>query len=218
MSKNKDSISEMRKSYEKGTLTKSAIAQNPFNQFKNWFDQAVIAPEIYEANAMVVATSNQASIPSARITLLKAFNEDGFVFYTNYNSKKGQELVKNPTVALLFYWGALHRQIRIEGICEKISPEQSTTYFHSRPKGSQIGAWVSNQSEEIESRTILEDKKAELEKQYADVDKLPRPEHWGGFVVKPKYFEFWQGRTSRLHDRIIFKLENDQWNIARLAP
>jgi len=217
-----DSLSEMRKSYEKATLSRSEAAKNPNDQFQIWLDQAVQAPEIYEANAMVVATASKEAIPSTRIVLLKAFDEVGFVFYTNYNSKKGHELIQNPKLALLFYWGALHRQIRIEGVCEKISPEQSTKYFHSRPKGSQIGALTSEQSKEIESRSILEDKKLELEQLYENVDKIPRPDHWGGFIVKPNYFEFWQGRSSRLHDRIIYKLndglDDQKWDIARLAP
>ena len=213
-----NSLSEMRKSYEKATLSKSEAENYPTDQFQIWLDQAVKAPEIYEANAMTVATVSKGTIPSARIVLLKGFDEMGFVFYTNYNSKKGQELIQNPKVALLFYWGALHRQIRIEGVCEKISPEKSTKYFHSRPKGSQIGALVSEQSKEIESRSILEDKQLELEQFYENIDKIPRPDHWGGFIVKPNYFEFWQGRPSRLHDRIIYKLNDKKWDIARLSP
>lgn len=213
-----DSLSEMRKSYEKATLSEFEATNYPTDQFQIWLDQAVKTPEIYEANAMTVATASKEATPSARIVLLKGFDELGFVFYTNYNSKKGQELMQNPKVALLFYWGALHRQIRIEGVCEKISPEKSTKYFHSRPKGSQIGALVSEQSKEIESRSILEDKQLELEQLYENTDKIPRPDHWGGFIVKPNYFEFWQGRSSRLHDRIIYKLNGEKWDIARLAP
>jgi len=218
MQKKSNSLAEMRKSYKKAIFSKSEAAKNPTDQFQIWLGQAIEASEVYEANAMVVATVSQEAAPSARIVLLKGFDEAGFVFYTNYNSKKGQELIQNPKIALLFYWGALHRQIRIEGVCEKISPEQSSKYFHSRPKGSQIGALASDQSKEIGSRSILEDKKLELEQLYENVDKIPRPDHWGGFIVKPNYFEFWQGRTSRLHDRIIYKLKDKKWEIARLAP
>jgi len=218
MDKKQENLANMRNSYEKGTLSKDQIDENPFQQFQVWFDLAVQSDEIYEANAMVVATASKNAQPSARITLLRGIQEDGFVFYTNYNSRKGQEMLENPQVSLLFFWDALERQIRIEGHCEKVPEEQSTNYFQSRPKESQICSMLSNQSSEIESRSVLENEKKVLEDEYAEVEKIPRPENWGGFIIKPTYFEFWQGRAFRLHDRIAYKSVDGKWQISRLAP
>jgi len=167
---------------------------------------------------MTVATSTADGVPSARILLLKGFDTNGFIFYTNYESRKSQELIDNPQAALVFCWLELQRQIRIEGSVEKLSPELSQRYFQSRPKGSQIGAWASPQSQVIENRTILEEKVAALKVEYAEKAQLPLPDYWGGFILKPKYLEFWQGRSSRLHDRMAYTLMEDQWKVNRLAP
>ncbi len=215
--KYKKSIANFRKDYQKMALVESLTKNNPFSQFFVWFNEAIESP-ILEANAMIVATVNKNLQPSSRVVLLKGFGEEGFVFFTNYNSKKGKELIDNPKVSLLFFWDILERQVRIEGNVEKLSFEDSEKYFHSRPKGSQIGAWASAQSEIIKDRNVLEDKKQALEKQYENAEKLPCPEHWGGFLVKPNYFEFWQGRSNRLHDRIFYELNNNDWKKGRLAP
>lgn len=212
-------LSEMRKSYERQGLSKNEVSQNPYEQFKAWFEVAKNTPEIYESNAMTIASVSATGHPSTRTVLLKGIQENGLLFYTNYNSRKGKELAENPNISVLFYWGYLHQQIRIEGTVEKISPEKSTQYFQSRPKGSQIGAWASPQSQVIESRTILSEKLNELEKQYKDQAQLPRPEHWGGYLIQPRYWEFWQGQRNRLHDRICYTLgEEKSWKIERLAP
>jgi len=217
--KNTNPLANLRKNYQKGELLESLILPDPFKQFNLWLDEALNHEGIYEANAMTLATCNTAGFPSSRTVLLKGVQDRGFIFYTNHNSKKGQELAENPKAALLFYWGILHRQVRIEGEAEKLSAAFSTLYFQSRPKGSQIGAWVSPQSQVIESRQILEDKKAELEVLYQDTDPLPKPKNWGGYLVKATSFEFWQGRPSRLHDRLRYRLnDNQQWTIERLAP
>ncbi|MFT4759319.1 MAG: pyridoxamine 5'-phosphate oxidase [Saprospiraceae bacterium] len=211
-------IQDLRENYDLAKLEREDLNYDPFVQFKNWFDYAV-SKEVTEPNAMTVATVTADGRPSARIVLLKGFDEKGFVFYTNYNSLKGQELQQNPNTALVFCWLDLHKQIRIEGKVQKLSPQQSTEYFQSRPKGSQIGAWASPQSSVIKNRDILEENTEALKAQYADAKKLPRPENWGGFLVKPTMIEFWQGRTSRLHDRLRYTLEESGgWKIERLAP
>jgi pyridoxamine 5'-phosphate oxidase len=211
-------IQDLRENYDLAKLEREDLNYDPFVQFKNWFDYAV-SKEVTEPNAMTVATVTADGRPSARIVLLKGFDEKGFVFYTNYNSLKGQELQQNPNTALVFCWLDLHKQIRIEGKVQKLSPQQSTEYFQSRPKRSQIGAWASPQSSVIKNRDILEENTEALKAQYADAKKLPRPENWGGFLVKPTMIEFWQGRTSRLHDRLRYTLEESGgWKIERLAP
>jgi pyridoxamine 5'-phosphate oxidase len=199
-------------------LTKDNIDANPIRQFQKWFDE-VRAGGVSEqdATSMTLATAAKDGRPSARVVLLKSFDDRGFVFYTNYHSRKGQELSENPRACLLFYWSELWRQVRIEGDVEKNSTAESEEYFQSRPLGSRLGAWASNQSEVVDTREILESRFAELQKRFgADV---PRPEHWGGYRLRPSSIEFWQGRDNRLHDRLRYRLEEDgSWSIERLGP
>ncbi len=214
----KSTLQGLREDYRKSTLEEKNASENPFTQFDNWFKEALNA-EIPEPNAMIIATVNEKGFPSARTVLLKGFDEKGFIFYTNYNSQKGQDLSANPKCALVFNWLALERQIRIEGIAEKLSPEESTAYFHKRPKKSQIGAWASPQSQIIKTRDLLEDNLKNLNAEYMDSESLPRPNHWGGFRIKASRIEFWQGRSSRLHDRLNYvKNEDNTWKRTRLAP
>ncbi len=214
----KNTLQNLREDYRKSTLEEKNASENPFTQFSNWFKEALNA-EIPEPNAMVVATVNKEGFPSARVVLLKGFDEKGFIFYTNYNSQKGQDLLDNPQCAVVFNWLELERQIRIEGIAEKLSPEESTAYFHKRPKKSQIGAWASPQSQVIETRDILDNNLKNLNAKYVDSESLPRPSHWGGFRIKATRIEFWQGRSSRLHDRLNYeKNANNSWKRTRLAP
>jgi len=210
-------IQNLRQDYRASTLLESAVSPNPIKQFDTWFNDAVKA-EIYEPNAMTLATSTHNGRPSARIILLKGFDHNGFAFYTNYLSRKGKEIAKNPHAAMVFFWGPLERQIRIEGTIEKLSKERSEHYFHSRPTGSQIGAIVSPQSQEISGRDVLETKWAQLEAEY-EGKEIPKPAYWGGYILKPELIEFWQGGTSRLHDRILYKkADKNNWKIVRLAP
>ncbi|WP_421949044.1 pyridoxamine 5'-phosphate oxidase [Phaeodactylibacter xiamenensis] len=211
-------IEQLRKDYSAHTLEMDKVRSNPVEQFQVWFDEALNA-EVPEPNAMTLSTATTNGVPSARIVLLKGVTDDSFLFYTNYNSRKGQELRANPRAALTFLWHELQRQVRIEGRVEVLSAEESTRYFQSRPKGSQIGAWASPQSTQIESREELEEKVKQLEEEYRAADALPKPGNWGGYRVVPHRIEFWQGRSSRLHDRIEFTLsEKGTWTIARLAP
>jgi pyridoxamine 5'-phosphate oxidase len=209
-------IADLRKNYTQAGLLESDIVANPFEQFKLWFAQAVAA-DILEPNAMTVATVTDEGKPSARIVLLKDFDDRGFVFYTNYNSQKGVELQNCPYAALVFLWGDLERQVRIEGKVEFVSEAEATGYFHSRPASSQLGAWASEQSTVIADRSILEQKLQQLEAEYHD-RQIPKPPHWGGVRVVPQEIEFWQGRPSRLHDRLRYQLVNGKWQIDRLAP
>ncbi len=210
-------IADIRKDYSLKTLNETEVAINPFLQFADWWQQA-IESQIDEVNAMTLATASVEGVPSARIVLLKGYDEKGFVFYTNYESAKGQELAENPRAGLLFFWKELERQVRITGLVEKVSAVESDEYFLSRPTGSQIGAWASPQSHVIENRSWLENKVKELEAKFSN-GQLTRPAHWGGYRVKPVIIEFWQGRSSRLHDRIQYTLqENGSWKIERLAP
>lgn len=211
------SIADIRKDYMLHSLSETDVAPSPIDQFTRWWDDALNS-EIEEVNAMTLATVTTEGFPTARIVLLKGYTEEGFVFFTNYQSHKGKELEKNPRACLVFFWKALERQVRIEGMVEKISAADSETYFHSRPIGSQIGAWASPQSTVISSREVIENNVTELEKKYANTS-IPRPEHWGGYIVKPVNIEFWQGRSSRLHDRILYTAQNNlSWKIERLAP
>ncbi len=211
------SVADLRQNYTRSGLNKTNLDINPIKQFSLWFQQAIDA-QLLEPNAMTLATVAGNGQPSARIVLLKIFDERGFVFFTNYNSLKGKQLTANPQAALVFWWGELERQVRIEGTVEQISDLESDEYFHSRPQGSQIGAWVSAQSQVIASREVLDNKLGELEAQYQE-QAITRPPHWGGFRVVPKVIEFWQGRPNRLHDRLCYRLtEEKTWAIERLAP
>lgn len=209
-------IADIRNEYARHTLSKKDVQADPMKQFNIWFEEA-LQSELPEPTAMTLSTADRTYRATSRIVLMKDIREDGLVFYTNYNSRKGQQLQENPLASLLFFWPELERQIRFEGKVEKLSPETSDAYFASRPRGSKIGAWASDQSSEIPSRTFLEQRSKELENQF-DSNSIPRPAHWGGYILKPETVEFWQGRPSRLHDRIQYSLENDKWIIRRLAP
>jgi pyridoxamine 5'-phosphate oxidase len=210
-------VADLRLDYKLKSLDITDVKLTPSEQFKIWFDEALLA-DIREPNAMVLATADKTGIPNARVVLLKGFDEKGFVFYTNYDSVKGTELQENPFATLVFNWLDLERQIRIKGNVVKTSEEESATYFHSRPKNSQIGAWASPQSKVISSRSVIEENQDYLTKEYKNAFELPCPEHWGGFRVQPQQIEFWQGRSSRLHDRIQYTLVENEWKIERLAP
>lgn len=210
-------IANLRQDYTLQGLSETEIDSNPFAQFKEWFDRALSA-DILEPNAMMVATTTPEGKPSARMVLLKDFDARGFVFYTNYNSQKAQELADNPQAALVFWWAELQRQVRICGRVEKILESESDKYFYSRPLSSRLGAWASNQSQVIENREVLEQNLEELKEKYQDRE-IPRPSHWGGIRVIPAEIEFWQGRSSRLHDRLVYtRMEDGSWKIERLSP
>ena len=210
-----DSIAQLRKNYTFGQLSETDVPANPLPLFKLWFDQAVRA-ECPEPNSMTLATANKAGNPSARIVLLKGADENGFSFFTNYESQKGKDLAVRPQAALLFHWHELERQVRIQGLVERVSAVESDEYFHSRPSASRIGAWASPQSSVIPNREFLEAAEKEFKAEFGDAP--PRPEHWGGYRLRPTEIEFWQGRPSRLHDRIHYKLNGSSWQVNRLAP
>jgi len=211
------SIADIRKEYAMHALSEADVQANPLQQFSIWWNEALQA-EIEEVNAVTLATASADGLPTARTVLLKGFDERGFVFYTNYYSQKAAQLEENPRATLLFFWKELERQVRITGLVEKTSAEESDAYYHSRPEGSRLGAWASPQSTTIESREWLEKKVAEMEKAFTN-GNLNRPPHWGGYRVKPVIVEFWQGRPSRLHDRIQYSIQTGgNWNIERLAP
>jgi pyridoxamine 5'-phosphate oxidase len=212
-----EKIENLRIDYSGTPLLENNTKADPVKQFEKWFEEAREA-DVPEQNAMTLATATTDGRPSARVVLLKGFSDEGFVFYTNYLSRKGKEITKNPLGALTFFWPSMERQIRIEGTLEKVSREQSEKYFHSRPKNSQIGAIASPQSQEIEGRDMLEKKWNELEVEYTGKD-VPKPSFWGGYILRPRMIEFWQGRPSRLHDRILYKkIDNKNWKKVRLAP
>lgn len=210
-------ISEIRKEYTKATLDISTINPDPVQQFMKWLDEA-LKTEVPEPTAMNVATVNEHGRPSSRILLLKGMEEKSFLFYTNYQSKKGKELEGNPACALTFFWPELERQVRIEGLASRVDEKTSDQYFQSRPLGSQIGAWSSPQSSRIKDREILDQRVRQIEKKFEGLNVLPRPNQWGGYQVEPFLFEFWQGRPSRLHDRLQYTLIDGIWQIQRLAP
>ena len=211
-------LSNYRKSYEKNELVESQIPKNPMVLFQKWFAEMESLNGTEEVNAMTVSTFGLDGFPKARIVLLKKFDENGFVFYTNYDSEKGKAITENPNVCLSFFWESLERQVIIKGIAEKLNTSLSDVYFASRPEGSQLGAVVSNQSEVIASRAVLEEKLKALENKFQN-KPIPRPENWGGFLVRPIEIEFWQGRQNRLHDRIRYKLIDDfSFKIERLSP
>lgn len=210
-------IQDIRTDYKLASLEIENVQPNPIEQFKIWFEEA-IKDQVLEPNAMVLSTVDANLQPHARVVLVKDISESGFTFFTNYQSNKGQELSQNSAACLTFFYPQMERQIRIEGSVSKISREASDLYFQSRPLGSKIGAWVSVQSKKINSRAELEQKQAELEKQYSE-KPIPIPEYWGGYLLKPNLIEFWQGRSSRLHDRILYELDSSKnWQISRLSP
>lgn len=212
-----NSIADLRKEYTKASLDIDSVDKNPFKQFEKWFLEAQKG-ELLEPNAMVLSTSDTQNQPFQRTVLMKALDNDGIVFYTNYKSRKAQQIQENAHVSILFPWYAMERQVCIQGIAEKVSAATSLKYFTSRPHGSQLGAWVSQQSSVISSRSILENKLAEMKQKFKE-GKVPLPDFWGGYKIKPTSFEFWQGRQSRLHDRIIYQKDaEDSWNTSRLAP
>lgn len=210
-------LSDIRKNYTKNELLTETIDKDPIKQFNHWFREA-IESEVLEPNAMTLSTINAAGRPTSRIVLLKGIEENRFLFFTNYQSSKGKELEQSPACALNFFWPELERQVRIEGIAERIEEKASTAYFQSRPRGSQIGAWASPQSSVIKDRETLEKRVAELEEKYKDAEVLPKPNQWGGFAVESFQIEFWQGRSNRLHDRLVYILHDGAWQISRLAP
>ena len=211
-------LSNYRKSYDKNELLEDNIPSEPFELFDNWFKAVENSKSIEEVNAMTVATIGQDGFPRSRVVLLKSVSNDGFVFYTNYESEKGKAITNNPNVCLSFFWQSLEQQVIIKGIAKKVSQETSEKYFNSRPIGSKLGAIVSNQSQVIENRKYLENKLDMLEKKYQN-QEIPMPDFWGGFIVEPISIEFWQGRPNRLHDRIRYSLQADKsWKIDRLSP
>ncbi|HVE61270.1 MAG TPA: pyridoxamine 5'-phosphate oxidase [Chitinophagaceae bacterium] len=210
-------IANLRRDYSLQVLLEKDVALDPISQFTKWWAE-VLNAEIIEPNAMTLATASCDGMPSARIVLLKAFDENGFVFFTNYKSYKALQMEENPKASLVFFWKEIERQVRIVGLVSKIPAPESDAYFASRPKGSRIGAWASPQSQVIESRDWLDKRNADLIEEIKD-NQIERPPHWGGYIVKPVIVEFWQGRASRLHDRIQYTLnENGDWKIERLAP
>ena len=210
------SIADILKDYQLKSLSEQEVDQNPFAQFSVWWNEAVQS-DIVEVNAMALSTVTSTGKPSSRIVLLKGYDEEGFVFFTNYSSDKGRQLMQNHFAALLFFWKELERQVRIEGVVSKVSEEESDAYFNSRPVGSRLGAWASPQSQKISDREVLNNELMKFTEQF-DQENIPRPAHWGGYRVKPTRIEFWQGRSNRLHDRILYEQDNDNWQISRLAP
>lgn len=213
-----EDLGNYRKSYEKSELLENTIPEDPMNLFQRWFFETKEQGGVDEVNAMTVATTGLDGFPKSRVVLLKQFTEEGFVFYTNYTSEKGKAILENPKVCLSFFWHSMERQVIIKGIAERTQAVISDNYFDSRPEGSKLGAIVSHQSEIIASRSILEDKLKQLENDF-EGKEIPRPDYWGGFLIRPVSVEFWQGRANRLHDRIRYQINADfSWTIDRLAP
>ena len=210
-------LSDFRKQYTKGRLIASEVPPNPFILFKDWFDEVQSKGKEQETNAMTLSTQQPDGGVASRVVLLKEVSDEGFVFYTNYNSSKGQSIEHNNQVCISFFWQSMERQVIIQGTARKLPPDISDQYFQSRPRGSQMGAHASNQSEVIENRFTLEKRLKFLEDQYKN-KPIPRPTHWGGYVVSPHSIEFWQGRTNRLHDRLVYKQKSSTWVIKRLSP
>ena len=212
-----DHVTRLRKEYTRSGLKESDVASDPIEQFRSWFDE-VLAADLHEPNAMTLATATPEGRPSARVVLLKGFDERGFVFYTSYVGRKSEELETNPNCALVFYWGELERQVRVEGRASRVSEEESDEYFGSRPRGSRLGAWASEQSRPVEGRGALEERLRGLEAEY-EGREVPRPPFWGGYQVEPEVIEFWQGRENRLHDRLVYRRsDNGEWGRERLQP
>lgn len=211
-----DSLHQMRQEYAAGSLTEDNMPHNPMELFKEWLDFTINAG-LTEPNAMTVATATPDGKPSARVVLLKEVNDKGFVFYTNYLSRKGKELSVNPEVAVVFDWHDIERQVRVEGKVEKLSEEESEAYFNERPEDAKIGAWASPQSKIVKDREELEKLEEEIEEQFEDMP-VHRPSHWGGYLIMPSVIEFWQGRPSRMHDRIVYYKSEGDWKMHRLAP
>ncbi|ROI00603.1 pyridoxamine 5'-phosphate oxidase [Chryseobacterium daecheongense] len=212
-----ENLHDKRKIYAKSQLIESEIKQNPLEQFRDWFLDASEDPSVSEANAMAISTVEEDGCPRTRMVLLKAYTHEGFIFYTNYDSKKGKAIERSHKACLHFFWPSLERQIIIKAELEKVAGNLSDGYFHSRPKGSQLGAAASPQSQVVPDRAFLEEKLKQLEKEY-EGNEVPRPANWGGYLAKPYEIEFWQGRPNRLHDRIVYQLEGFDWKISRLAP
>lgn len=209
-------LANIRQEYSREELSRTKVAIDPFAQFETWINEA-LAAEVNEPTAMTLSTASAEGRPSSRVVLLKGFDSNGFVFFTNYNSRKGRDLAENHFAALNFFWPELERQVNISGRTSKVSSEESDEYFESRPLTSRVGAWASDQSDKIDSRTVIMTKAAKLLLKYA-IGHVPRPPHWGGFRLVPDRIEFWQGRPSRLHDRICYERNADSWEISRLSP
>ncbi len=209
-------LANLRQEYTKAALDLDTISSSPFKQFRKWFDEALNS-EIPEPNAMVLSTVDNNNQPTQRTVLLKAFDEQGLVFYTNYSSRKAEQIEENPNVSAIFPWYGLERQVSITGVAKKISKKESLAYFTSRPFGSQLGAWVSHQSQVISSRSILETKLQQMKQKFKE-GKIPLPDFWGGYRIVPNSFEFWQGRKNRLHDRMFYQKTDNEWSVSRMSP
>lgn len=212
-----ENLANHRRSYEKSELHIDNLTANPMQLFKRWFDEVEVIDEKAENNAMTVSSIDAHGFPKSRVVLLKQFSDEGFVFYTNYTSEKGQSIIANPKVGISFFWPKVERQVIIRGTAEKVTSAISDAYFQTRPRGSQLGAWVSHQSQPIENREVLEARKDKLKERF-EGQTIPRPDFWGGFIVKPQVIEFWQGRPNRLHDRFSYTKIKGDWKVVRLAP